>query len=85
MTGIVSHLSTRLCAYYISASKSWDPDAPLRLLTSYARQFDKWMKSWRNVFSCSKLDSWKAVLLISPLPLPPPPLPPLSVLAVQAG
>ncbi len=56
MTGISSHASTHPYAYYISASKSWDPDAPLRLLTFYARQFDRWMKSWRNFFSCSKLD-----------------------------
>ncbi len=48
MTGIGSHASTHLCAYCISASKSWDPDAPLRLLNLYARQFDKWMKTWRN-------------------------------------
>ncbi len=48
MTGISSHASAHPYAYYISVSKSWDPDAPLRLLTFYARQFDKWMKSWRN-------------------------------------
>ncbi len=41
MTGIGSHASTHLCAYYISASKSWDTGAPLRLLNFYARQFDK--------------------------------------------
>ncbi len=41
MTGISSHASTHPYAYYISASKSWDPDAPLRLLTFYARQIDK--------------------------------------------
>ncbi len=39
MTGIDSLASTHLCGYYISASKSWDPDAPLRLLTFFARQF----------------------------------------------
>ncbi len=41
MTGISSHASTHPYAYCISASKSWDPDAPLRLLPFYARQFDK--------------------------------------------
>ncbi len=45
MTGIDSHASTHPCAYYISASKSWDPDAPLRRLNFYARQFDKRMKT----------------------------------------
>ncbi len=44
MTGTSSHASTHLYAYYVSASKTWDPDAPLRLLTFYARQFDQWMK-----------------------------------------
>ncbi len=39
MTGISSHTSTHPYAYYIFASKSWDPDAPLRLRTFYARQF----------------------------------------------
>ncbi len=39
MTGISSHAITHPYAYYISASKSWDPDAPLRLRTIYARQF----------------------------------------------
>ncbi len=48
MTGIDSPARTRLCAYYTSAYKSWDPDAPLRQLNLYARQFDKWMKTWRN-------------------------------------
>ncbi len=57
MTGIGSQASAHPYVYYISASKSWDPDAPLRLLTFYARQFDKCMKSWRIFFSCSKLDS----------------------------
>ncbi len=69
MTGIISHASTHPYAYYISASKPWDPDAPLWLLT-YARQFDKWVKTWRNFFSCSKLNSLKPVMLLSP----PPPL-----------
>ncbi len=41
MTGISSHASAHPYAYNISTSKSWDPDAPLRLLTLYARQFDK--------------------------------------------
>ncbi len=48
MTGIRSRASTHSYAYYVFASKLWDPDAPLRLLTFYARQFDKRMKSWRN-------------------------------------
>ncbi len=34
MTGISSHASSHPYAYYIFASKSWDPEAPLRLLTS---------------------------------------------------
>ncbi len=76
MTGISSHASTHPYAYYISASKLWDPDAPLRLLTFYLRQFDKWMKSWRNFFSCSKLDSTKPIMLLSPPRAPPPPPPP---------
>ncbi len=71
MTGIRSHASTHPYAYYISASKSWDPDASLRLLAFYTRQFDKLMKCWRNLFSCSKLDSAKPVMLLSPPPLPP--------------
>ncbi len=50
MTGISFHASTHPYAYYISAPKSWDPKAPLRLLTFYARQFDMWMKSWRTFF-----------------------------------
>ncbi len=66
MTCIGSHASTHTCAYYIFASNSWDPDAPLRRLNFCARQFDKWMKSWR----CSKLYSTKPVMLLSP----PPPL-----------
>ncbi len=33
MTGISSHASTHPYAYYISASKSWEPDAPLIILT----------------------------------------------------
>ncbi len=41
MTGIASHASTHQCASYISAFNSWDPDAPLRLVTFCARQFDK--------------------------------------------
>ncbi len=49
MTGIGSHASTHPCTYFISASKSWDPDAPLRFLSFYARQFDKWMKTWRYI------------------------------------
>ncbi len=49
MTDISSHASTQPYAYYISASQPWDSDAPLRLLTFYSRQFDKWMKSWRNL------------------------------------
>ncbi len=36
ITGIGSHASTHFCAYYIPASKSWDPDAPLTLLNLYA-------------------------------------------------
>ncbi len=48
MTGVDSHASTHTYTYYISASKSWDPGAPLRLLNVSARQFDKWMKTWRN-------------------------------------
>ncbi len=48
LTGIGSHTSNHPRAYYISASKSWDPDAPLRLMNLYAREFDKWMKTWRN-------------------------------------
>ncbi len=51
MTDIISHASIHPYAYYISASKSWDLDAPLRLLTFYARQFGKWTKCWRNLFS----------------------------------
>ncbi len=39
--GISSHASTYPCAYYISASKSREPDAPLRLLNFYAREFGK--------------------------------------------
>ncbi len=77
MTGIGSHASVHPCAYYISASKSWDPDAPPRLLNIYARHFDKWMKTWRNFFSCPKLDSTKPVMLLSPPPPPPPPATPL--------
>ncbi len=68
MTGIRSHASTHPYASYISASKSWDPDAPLRHLNFNARQFDKWMKTWRKFFSCSKLDSTKPVMLLSPPP-----------------
>ncbi len=41
MTGISSHVSAHPYAYVISASKSWDHDAPPRLLAFYARQFDK--------------------------------------------
>ncbi len=92
MTGIGSHASTHPCTYYISASKSWDPDAPLRLLNFYTRQFDKWMKIWRYFFSCSKLDSTKPVTLLShpsppfpPPPFPPPPPPPPPALEVRAG
>ncbi len=48
MTGIGSHASTHPCTDYISASKSWDPYAPPRLLNFYARQFEKWIKTWRN-------------------------------------
>ncbi len=69
MTGISSHASTQPYAYYMYASKSWDLDAPLRFLTLYAKQFDKWMKFWRNFFSCSILDTTKPVTFLS---LPPP-------------
>ncbi len=41
LKGISSHASTQLYANFISVSKSWDPDATHRLLTLYARQFDK--------------------------------------------
>ncbi len=51
MTGIGSRASSHQCVFFISAFKSWDPEAPLRPLTLYARQFDKWMKTWRNFFS----------------------------------
>ncbi len=51
MTGISSHASTQPYVYYISAPKPWDPDAPHRLLTFYSRQFDKWMKSRRNLLA----------------------------------
>ncbi len=75
MTGIGSHANTQPCAYYISALKSWDPDAPLRPLNAYARQCDKGMKIWRNVLSCPKFDSTRPVPSVSPLPfLPTPPL-----------
>ncbi len=57
MTCVGSHASTYPCAYYISAFKSWYPDSPLRSLNLYARQFGKWMKTWSNLFSCSKLYS----------------------------
>ncbi len=73
MTGISSHASTYLCAYYISVSKSWDPDAPLRPLTFYERQFDKWMKSWRNFLAApsstqrSQLCFFLLLLLFLPL------------------
>ncbi len=40
MTGIGSHACTHPRAYYISTSKSWHPDAPLRLLNFYGRQVD---------------------------------------------
>ncbi len=73
MTGIGSHASTHPCAYYISAFKSWDPDAPLRPLNLYARQNDKGMKIWRNVLSCPKFDSTRPVLPVSPLPFLPSP------------
>ncbi len=79
MTDISSHASHYRFAYYISASKSWDPNAPLRLLTFYARRFNKWVKTWRNFFSCSKLDSTKPFMLLSP-PHPPPPPPLLLIL-----
>ncbi len=62
MTGIGPHASTHPCAYYISAFKSWDPDIPLRPLNLYARQFNKWMKTWRNFLSHSMLASPKSVL-----------------------
>ncbi len=68
LTGIGSHASTHSCAYYMSAFKSWDPDASLRPLNLYARQFGKSMKTWRNILSCSKVDSTKPVLLLSPPP-----------------
>ncbi len=79
MTGISFHTSTHPYAYYISASKSWDSDDPLRLLTFYARHLDKWMNSLGNFFSCSKLDSTKPAMLLSPPPPPP------SALEVRAG
>ncbi len=69
MKGIGSHASTHPYDCYISAFKSWDPDAPsFRPLNLHARPFDKWMKIWRNVFSCSKLNSTKPVLLLSSSP-----------------
>ncbi len=37
MSDISSHANAHPYAYYISASKSWDCDAPLRLLAFYAR------------------------------------------------
>ncbi len=85
MTGIGPQTSTHPCAYCISASKSWAPDAILRTLNPYARQFDKWMKTLRNFFSCSKLDSAKPFLLLSrpPSPPPPPPPPPFSPIALE--
>ncbi len=73
MTGISSHTSTHPCADYISASKSREKDAPIRLLNFYARELGKWMKTWRKFLSCSKLDSTSPVLLLSPPPFPPPP------------
>ncbi len=53
LDNIFSHARTHPHAYYISASKLWDPDAPFRRLTLYARQFGKWMKSWRNFLPAS--------------------------------
>ncbi len=55
MTGIISNASTHPYAYYISASKSWDPEAPLRVLNFYARQFDKGIKSWRHFLAAPSL------------------------------
>ncbi len=71
MANLMTVIGSHPCAYYISAVKSWDPDAPLRPLNLYVRQFNKWMKSWRNFFCCSKLDSTKPVMLLSPPPPPP--------------
>ncbi len=51
MTGIISHASTHTYAYCISISKSWDHDAPRRLLNTYAKQFDKRMKTWSNLLA----------------------------------
>ncbi len=51
-----------------------------------ASKFDKWMKSWRNCLSCSKLDSTKPVMVLSPSsPLAPSPPPPPSALEGRTG
>ncbi len=41
-------LMTSIGACFISAFRSSYPDAPLRSLSLYTTQFDKWMKTWRN-------------------------------------
>ncbi len=51
MANLMTVIGSHPCANYISAVKSWDPDAPLRPLNLYVRQFNKWMKSWRNFFA----------------------------------